>query len=177
MPLVGNIMTLQDFFDLLGENNNGFYVLSFFVLIPVTALIAGFMGKNEGHLSPWKYLYTTLIYLVCVPGIFAITLNVYKFLFERGSIMELNIYTQILPIISMIITFLIIRNNVSLDRVPGFGKLSGMVTMIVVLFAIMWFLEKTRIIIFSYMKIESFLFLLIALLIVFRYGWSKMMRA
>lgn len=168
-------MTLQEFFNLLGENP--FYVIAYFALIPITALIAGFMGKNEGHLTPWNYLYSTLIYLVCIPGIFAITLNVYKFLFERGSIMDLNVYTQILPIISMILTILLIRGNVSLDRVPGFGKLSGMVTMIVVLFAVMWFLEKTRIYVFSYMKIEYFLLLLVVLLIVFRYGWSKMMRA
>lgn len=168
-------MTLKEFFELIGDNP--FYVIAFFALIPITALIAGFMGKNEGHISPWKYLYSSLIYMVCIPGIFAITLNVYKFLFERGSIMDLNIYTQILPIISMIITILLVRGNVALDRVPGFGKLSGMVTMITVLFAIMWFLEKTRIIIFSYMKIEYFLLLLIVLLVVFRLGWSKMMRA
>ena len=168
-------MTLKDFFELLG--NNPFYVISFFALIPITALIAGFMGKNEGHISPWKYLYSALIYMVCIPGIFAITLNVYKFLFERGSIMDLNIYTQILPIISMIITILLVRGNVALDRVPGFGKLSGMVTMITVLFAIMWFLEKTRIYVFSYMKMEYFLLLLVVLLIIFRFGWSKMMRA
>lgn len=168
-------MTLADFFNLLGENP--FYVIAYFALIPITALIAGFMGNDEGHLSPWNYLYSTLIYLVAIPGIFAITLNVYKFLFERGSIMDLNVYTQILPIISMIITLLLIRNNVSLDRIPGFGKLSGLVTMIIVLFAIMWFLEKTRIYVFSYMKIEYFLVLLVVLLIVFRYGWSKMMRA
>jgi hypothetical protein len=41
----------------------------------------------------------------------------------------------------------------------------------------MWFLEKTRIIIFSYMPIGYFFLLLIFLLIIFRYGWSKMMRA
>ena len=168
-------MTLEDFFKLLGENS--FYVVAYFALIPITALIAGFMGKNEGHLSPWKYLYSALIYMVCVPGIFAITLNVYKFLFERGSIMQLNVFTQILPIISMILTLLLIRSAVSLDRIPGFGKLSGMATMILVLFTVMWFLEKTRIYVFSYMKIEYFLLLLIVLLIVFRYGWSKMMRA
>lgn len=168
-------MTLSEFFTLIGENP--FYVIAYFALIPLTALIAGFMGKNEGHLSPWNYLYSTLIYLVCVPGIFAVTLNVYKFLFERGSVMDLNIFTQILPIISMIITLLLIRSNVSLDRVPGFGKLSGMVTMIVVLFAIMWFLEKTRIYVFSYMKIEYFLLLLVGLLIAFRLGWSRMMKA
>jgi len=168
-------MTLEEFFDKLGENP--FYVIAYFALIPITALIAGILGKNEGHISPWKYLYSTLVYMVALPGIFAVTLNVYKFLFERGSIMQLNVYTQILPIISMIITILLIRGNVALDRVPGFGKLSGMVTMITLLFAIMWFLEKTRIYVFSYMKMEYFLLLLVVLLIVFRYGWSKMMRA
>lgn len=168
-------MTLGDFFNLLGENS--FYVISYFILIPITALIAGFMGKNEGHLSPWKYLYSILIYMVCVPGIFAITLNVYKFLFERGSILDLNIFTQILPIISMIATLLIIRSTVSLDRVPGFGKLSGLATMILVLLTAMWFLEKTRIIIFSYMPIGYFLLLFLVLLIIFRYGWSKMLKA
>ena len=164
-------MTLKDFFDLLGDNP--FYVLSYFSLIPITAFIAGIMGKNEGDISPWKFLYSTLIYLVCLPGIFAITLNVYKFLFERGSIMELNVYTQILPIISMIATLLLIRKNVELNRIPGFGNLSGLVTMVLVLFTVMWFLEHTRIIIFSYMKIEYFFVMLIVLLLIFRYGWSS----
>ena len=167
-------MTLEDFFNKLGENP--FYVLAYFGLIPITALIAGILGKNEGHISPWKYLYSTLIYMVALPGICAVTLNVYKFLFERGSIMQLNVYTQILPIISMIITLLLIRGNVSLDRIPGFGKLSGLVTMATVLFTIMWFLEKTRIYVFSYMKIEYFLVLLVVLLLAFRFGWSKTMK-
>ena len=164
-------MTLKDFFDLMGDNP--FYILSYFLLIPITALIAGVMGKGEGHISPWKFLYSTLIYMVCIPGIFAITLNAYKFLFERGSILALDIYTQILPIISMIITLLLIRKNVRLDRIPGFGNLAGLVTMVLVMFIIMWFLEHTRIIVFSYMKIEYFFAMLLVLLLVFRYGWSS----
>ena len=70
-------MTLQEFFRLLGENPS--YVLMYFGLIPITALLAGILGKGEGEISPWKYLYSTLIYLVCVPGIFALTLNIYLF--------------------------------------------------------------------------------------------------
>jgi len=167
-------MTLKEFFDLLGDNP--FYILSYFLLIPITALIAGFMGKDEGDLSPWKYLYSTLIYMVCLPGIFAITLNVYKFLFERGSIMELNVYTQILPIFSMIATLLLIRRNVRLERVPGFGNLAGLVTMVLVLFTVMWFLEHTRIYIFSHMPIGYFFVMLIVLLLIFRYGWSSFSR-
>ena len=167
-------MTLEQFFEKLVENP--FYILAYFTLIPITALIAGFLGKNEGHTAPWNYVYSTLVYLVCVPGIFAFTLIIYQLLFERSGIMQLSIYNQILPIISMIITLFLIRGNVSLDRVPGFGKLSGLMTMIIVLFAIMWILEKTRIVIFSYMPIGYFLLLLVALLLIFRYSWSKMIK-
>ena len=84
-------MTLEEFFGTISENP--IMILSFFLLIPLTAAIAGFMGKGEGHLSPWKFLYSTLIYLVCVPGILAIALNFFTFLFERRSIFKFDIFT------------------------------------------------------------------------------------
>ena len=74
-------MTLKELFDLMAQNP--VYLLFFFIVIPMTALLSGFFGKNEGHLSPWKYLYSTLIYLICVPGIFSVSLSIYMFLFEK----------------------------------------------------------------------------------------------
>ena len=68
-------MTLEEFLEKLVENP--FYIIAYFALIPITALIAGFLGKDEGHLAPWNYLYSTLIYLVCVPGIFAFTFIIF----------------------------------------------------------------------------------------------------
>ena len=100
-------MTLGEFFELCGRNP--MLVLGYFILIPLIALLAMFFSKGEGHLSPWKYLYSVLIYLVCIPGIFAITLSVYLFLFERRSIMDTNMYTQVLPIFSMIVTIMLIN--------------------------------------------------------------------
>ena len=73
-------MTLREFFQLLADNH--LYVIFFFTIIPFAAWLAGLLGKGEGHLAPWKFLYSTLIYLVCVPGIFAVSLDVYLFLFE-----------------------------------------------------------------------------------------------
>ena len=165
-------MTLEQFFNLL--SNNPFYIIAFFVLIPITALVAGFMGKNEGHLSPWKYLYSALIYLVCVPGIFAVTLIIYSLFFERRSIFQTDIYTQVLPIISMVITLLLIRNNVDLNRVPGFGRISGLIMMIGAVLVVMWVLVKTHIIAIAWIRIEYILLMLIALLVIFRFGWSRL---
>ena len=72
-------MTLRELFDYLSANPLA--VVAYFFLLLITAILAGFMGKGEGHLSPWKYLYSAIIYLVCVPGIFAAALAVYLFLF------------------------------------------------------------------------------------------------
>ena len=167
-------MTLKEFFELLA--NNPTLIIAYFVLIPLTAFIAGIMGKNEGHLSPWKYLYSTLIYLVCVPGIFAVTLNVYLFLFEKRSVFDTDIYTQLIPIVSMVITLMIIRNNISLDSIPGFGKLSGLVLMIFATLALMWGLDRTRIYVvaFTHMPFYYVILVFAAILVGLRFGWSRL---
>jgi len=165
-------MTLNDFFNLLG--NNPILVLAYFGLIPLTPLLAGIMGKGEGHLSPWKYLYSTLIYLVAVPGIFAVTLSAYLFLFERRSILQTDVFTQILPVVSMIATFLIIRRQVPLDYVPGFDKIGGLIMMITAALMLMWGLDKTRLLVFSYLPFQYVLLILAGLLLAMRIAWSRM---
>ena len=168
-------MTLKDFFQLLSDNP--VIIIAYFLFIPLTALIAGVLGKGEGHISPWKYLYSTLVYMVCVPGIFAITLSVYLFLFERISIFETDVFTQILPVVSMLFTLLLIRANVSLDRIPGFGKMSGLLMMIVVALTFMWIIDKTRIFVFSYLPFQYVLLIFVGLLVLMRLGFSKMMKS
>ncbi len=161
-------MTLRAFFDLVAENP--FYLLVFFLLLPFTAILAGWLGREEGHLSPWKYLYSFLVYAVSVPGIFALTLNIYLFLFERQSIWDLNLYTQVLPVVSMIATLLIIKKNVSLDAVPGFDRLSGLLIVIFVALCILWFIDRTRILVFSYLPVSQAFLIFLALLFALMFG-------
>lgn len=163
-------MTLRDFFNLLG--NNPAYILFYFAIIPVAALLANLLGKGEGNLSPWKYLYSILIYAVCVPGIFAVTLSVYYFLFEKRSILDTDVYIQILPIISMVLTLLIIRRNADFDYIPGFDKLSGLMTMIAATLGIMWFIDRTHIYAITYLRFEVVLLIFGILLLLIRFGWS-----
>lgn len=167
-------MTLGEFFQSCSDNPTT--LLFFFIGLPVIALMAGFFGKNEGHLSPWKYLYSTLIYLGAIPGIFAITLSIYMFFFERGSILNANIYTQILPIISMLATFWIIRKNVSFDAIPGFDKINGLIFFLSILIILLWILEKTNIYVFTYMPFFQFLLLFVAMIFLLRFGLKRMFR-
>lgn len=167
-------MTLGDFFQTVSDEP--VYVIFYFTIIPFTALLSGWLAKGEGEESPWKYLYSTLLYMVCVPGIFAVTLDIYLFLFERRSILDMNLLTQVLPILSMIVTILIVRNNVDVKAIPGFDKLSGLVMMISAALIIMWFIDRMRILVFSYMPIQYVLLLFAGLLLMVRFGWSRLMK-
>ena len=165
-------MTLKQFFDFLSSNPS--LILFYAIAVPLSALLTGFFSKGEGHLSPWKYLYSFFIYFVCVPGIFAFMFNIYLFLFERQSVWDLNIYTQILPVIVMVVTLLIIKKFVSLDDIPGFGKITGLIIMITAILMIMWFLDKTRIYVFSYMPFSQVILIIVGLLIAIRFAWRRL---
>jgi len=164
-------MTLREFFALLA--NNPELLIFFFIACPLTALLASWLGRGEGHISPWKYMYSTLVYLICIPGIFAVTLNIYLFLFERQSIFEWDIWTQILPVISMIATLLLIRKNVSFDMIPGFGKIHGLMLMIGAVLVLMWLVDRTHIIAFSYIPFYQVILGFLVLLGIGMLGWWR----
>lgn len=164
-------MTLQEAFDYAG--NNPSYIVFYFSIIPFAALLAGIMEREEGHLPPWNFLYSSLVFMVAIPGILAVGLSVYKWLFERSSIMQTSMILQILPIVSMLVTFFIIKRNVRMDSLPGFHRLGGLVMMISAAMAIMWFIDRVRIIIFSYMPIQYLLIILLVFLVVIRLGWRR----
>lgn len=164
-------MTLQELFDLLSQNPA--IIMFYFLALPLTAFLASVFGKGEGHLTPWKQLYCFLTFAAAIPGIFALMLNVYLFLFEKQPIMETNIYTQILPILIMILTFWLIRRNVPFELVPGFDKVSGLITIVMAVLAVMWFLDRLHIIAFTYMPFHYVLIFLVAAFVAIRLGVKK----
>ncbi|HMV23520.1 MAG TPA: hypothetical protein PKN57_01250 [Saprospiraceae bacterium] len=165
-------MTLRDGFDY--AHTNPAWFIFFFVMLPVVALLVGWISKEEGINSPWREIYGALIYLACVPGIFAVTLDIYLFLFERQSIFDSNLVLQVLPIISMVVTLQIIKHNVSLDLIPGFKKLSGLVMIIFFTISIMWIIDRTHIYAIAFLSFQAVLVIFVVLFLVVRYGWYLM---
>ena len=165
-------MTLGEFFEWTGDHPS--FLLVFFIAVPLMALLAGMFSKGEGHLAPWKYLYSTLIYLVSIPGIFAVTLSVYLFLFERRSIMDTNLYTQVLPILSMAVTILIIKRQVNLEAVPGFDKLSGLILILGSLMCLMWIIDKTHIYAITFIPFYVVILILVVGFFVIRLGLRRL---
>ena len=167
-------MTLGQFLQLLADNPT--VPLFFYIALPLTAFLASIFGKGEGHVSPWKYMYTIVVYMACIPGIFAFTLNIYLLLFERRSILDTDIFTQILPIVCMVITMWLVKRNVDYDDIPGFGKLSGLILMLSGLITLLWICEKMRIFAITIIPFHYFIILFIILIIGVTTGWKKLNR-
>jgi len=165
-------MTLQDFLEYLAAHPTT--LIFYFSIIPFAALLAGWLDQDRGHYLPWNYIYAALIYLVSIPGIFALTLIAYLFLFENNSILETDLLTQILPSGSMVLTLVIINRNVDLDYVPGFDRLSGLLMVIAAVLALMWIIDRTRLIAFIRLEVGWVLLIFFGLLFLMRFGWRKL---
>jgi hypothetical protein len=167
-------MTLREFFQWIGDNPSP--VLYYFIGLPLIATLIGLFGRGEGSISPWKYVYSVLIFGICIPGIFSVAMSIYMFLFERGSIMNADMFTQILPVASMFLTLGIVSRNVSFVQIPGFDRISSLMTMIATVIVFMWFLDKTRIVAFSYIPIQTLLLILVGMVLLFRFGLKQLFR-
>lgn len=167
-------MTVGDFFEAIGSNP--IIPLFYFVALPLTAFLASIFGKGQGHLSPWKEMYCSLIYAACIPGILSLVFNVYTFLFERGSVLQANIYTQILPIVVMVLTLWLVRRNVRFDQIPGFEKIGGLLMILVALISLMWILDRMRVFAITFIPFHWFIIAFIGILFLVRLGWRRMAR-
>jgi hypothetical protein len=166
-------MTLFDFFQFLGQNP--IYITLYFLAVPLFALLINWIAAGHGHESPWNYLYSATIFAACVPGVLSVALSVYFFLFERGSILNTNILTQVLPVLSMILTISIVKRNVALQYVPGSERISSMMFLIGATIVLMFVLDRTRIFAFVMIPVQYFLLILVGALIAMRFALKRIM--
>lgn len=166
-------MTLRSLFDSASTNPN--WLIYFFLSIPAICFILKVLFKNPAEAFKIKWLFTGLCFLAVIPGIFALTLNIYTFLFERQSIWDMNLVLQILPVVSMIISLMLIKNTLPFDYIPGFEKLIGLSTIIFIIMGIMWFIDRTHIYAFSMIPFSYIIIGFIVLILFVRFGISRML--
>ena len=139
-------------------------------VVVLTALIGLLHGRGNGGRAPWRYLYAFLVYAACVPGIFAAVAVVYALLFSNENLLDLNAAAYVAPIASMVLTLGLMRRNVSFDEVPGFQRLTGLMTMIAVTFAIALVLRSLRVWLFFSASLVWFFVLAAALFVLLKWG-------
>lgn len=140
-------MTARELIDLFASHPA---VLAVVALLPplVVPTMGWVHGRGGGGEPPWKYLYSILVYLTCVPGIGAAVLTGYTVFFTQENLLDKNLLVYVLPVVSMAVTLILIGKNVPFDRIPGFDRLSGLMTLIAVTFVILLAVRKTFIGIF-----------------------------
>ncbi|SFE92004.1 hypothetical protein [Spirosoma endophyticum] len=165
-------MTLRAIF----ESISGHPAILFLLLMAVPTgafLVNLWSGNTAEEIWKWRYVYAVLVYLACIPGIFAVTLNVYLFLFERQSIWDINLGAQVLPILTMAGTLMLIRQKIPFTYIPGFGKLSGFLTLMTAIMGILWIVDRTHLYAVSYVPFTYVVIGFIALLLIIRFAWSR----
>lgn len=134
-------MTLRELLTLAGRHPE--YLGYYFALIPLLALLIPLLHKKGfGEFAPWKYLYSALTYLTCIPGMFSGVLVAYSLFFTRENLLDVNPLIYFAPLLSMFVTLVLIRKQVSFNDLPGFERLSGLMILIGGAFAIALFVHK-----------------------------------
>ncbi len=165
-------MSAQAFFDLLGQYP--LIILGYFVLMPLIAASLGVFEQDaDGPRSLLDYIYSTLIYLVAMPGIISAVLIAYSLFIVRVNLLQVDFLIYFLPVISMGVTFYLIARKTDFDRLPGFDRLSGLMMLIGLSFLIVLIIFKLRIFVGFFASIESFLLLGLLLFVLFRLATKK----
>ena len=168
-------MTIRELIDLAGRYP--FALLAVFLAPPLAAWLLGQMHpRGQGGLSPWKYFSAALIYLTCVPGMFAGVITAYSLFFSRENLLDANLLVYFLPILSMVATLVLIRKNVPFDQVPGFDRLSGLMAMVGCSFAVALVIQKTNVWIFFGGSIEKLFILAAGVFALLKWGTYMLFR-
>ncbi|MBI5218806.1 MAG: hypothetical protein HY958_07745 [Bacteroidia bacterium] len=168
-------MTLDQFYKTAEDFSTPVFI--FACSVPVLALILNWLsGKEKEKPAPWKYLYSILIYLVTVPGILQAIITGYLLFILKESLMKLDLIIYILPIISMIVTLVIIARSASLKSIPGFDRLSGLMTMIGISIILALIISKTNIWLFFGGSMFLFFILIAILFLILKIGSKKLFK-
>lgn len=168
-------MTINDLLRVASEH--GAWLLAYFALPPVLTWGTGRLhaSRRDGAKRPFGPIYGVLIYLVSVPGILAAVLTGYGLFFLRTDLRSVPIAVYFLPVASMLVTWALMRRQVDLDDVPGFGRLWALLLLIAICFIVAFVLNR---LFFGVLFLGSFWGLLVVaagLFVAFRASFRRLL--
>jgi hypothetical protein len=168
-------MTLRELIALVGGHPAPL-VVGFTALPLLTWLLGRLHGRGQGEGPPWRYLYSALVYLACIPGMLSAVLTAYALFFTRENLLDLNVLVFLLPIVSMVATLALIGSAVRFEQIPGFDRLSGLMLTLAVSFGVALALHRTRIWLVFGAPLAALLVIGLAVFVLLRLGTGLMTR-
>jgi hypothetical protein len=168
-------MSITDLINLLSRYP--MHMFAVFGFLPIFSLAYGKIHPRGSSIDfPHKYIYSILVYLSCVPGIFSSVILAYGLFFLRSNLLEANLIIYFLPIASMVLTIAIIRRNVELDYLPGSDRLVGLAALLALTFVFALLTMKTRIWILFGGSLTSLLVIMAFLFFLLKWSAHKLFR-
>jgi hypothetical protein len=122
-------------------------VLGYFLALPAVAWLAGrFHPRGTVFQSPVRWVYSAVLYGAAIPGIVAGVALADTLAHER--LMQAGVLSQLLPLLSMLITVGIIRRQAAPEHIPGFSQMTGFLLLLVFTAVGVFLLMQIRIWIF-----------------------------
>ncbi len=169
-------MTIQEFIAKLRQVNP-LILLGVFLFPPVGAFLYSHIHpQGTVEYTRWRYGYSFFVYLTAVPGIFACVITAYTVFFLHQSLLSVNVFVYFLPIVSMIVTLVIVNRNIAFTRIPGVDRLFGLVMILAISFSAALAIQKTRIWIFFGGSIKALIIIAIVCFIVLKAGIYMLFR-
>lgn len=166
-------MTIDDLLRTAGQHP--WILLGYFLTPPALTWLTGRAHDTrlDGAKPPYGYVYATLIYLVSVPGMLAATLAAYGLFFLRTDLRAMPLLVHFLPIASMLGTWALMRRQVSLDDLPGFDRLSGLMLLLALCFGVAFLLHRVYFGVFFLGSLWGLAFIALGLFLGFRYALRR----
>lgn len=127
----------------------------------LTVLWSLLHGRTASRLAPWKYGYSVFTYLAVVPGTVSLVILAYSVFFAHENLLDRDLLVTFGPPVAMLLTLVAVRQRLAFADVPGFGRLSGFITLVALSFAAALAIDKTRLFVGFFGSIDR-LFLLAA---------------
>ena len=107
---------------------------------------------------------------------FAAVLCAYVIFILRTSLLDLNIVVFFVPILSMIVTIVLVQNDINFDYIPGIDRLLGLFIVLAVTFIIILFILKTRIFVFFGGSVLGLLIFGVFMFLLLKWGINKALK-
>ncbi|MCX4027715.1 hypothetical protein H0A36_21120 [Endozoicomonas sp. SM1973] len=110
-----------------------------------------------------------------IPGIISFSLIFYTLFIIRGNLLEVNALIYFLPVVSMVLVFVQVARKTDFEHLPGFGRLSGLMLMMLLTCIVVLVLQRFHFFVGFIASIESLIVIAIIIFTLFKIAGAKIM--
>ena len=170
-------MTIESLIGKASEIDTWILVVAF-LTPPALVWIFGRLHRGQNEFNAKRNtVYSFFVYLVCIPGMFSSVLTAYTMFFVRQNLLQVNFFIYFFPILSMIVTLVLVNKNVVWNDLPGVDRLYALMILIAVTFGIALAVYKSRIWIFFGGSIALLILFCIFLFALLKWGMTMLFRS